>query len=76
MYVKKRKAGGSSHGYQWPKGGEWVEMPADHAHELVSIQPEEFTAEPELPRGQKAYTPKAAADGDGQGDGGEKAPEE
>jgi hypothetical protein len=71
MYVKKRKPGGSSHGYQWPKGGEWVEMPPEHAHELVSIQPEEFEAQPELPRGAKVHVPKGgpeASDGGDQGD--------
>lgn len=75
MYVKKRKPGGSSHGYQWPKGGEWVEMPADHAHELVTIQPEEFTAEPELPARAKAYVHKGDAGAD-QGDGDAAGPEE
>ncbi|MEZ0066684.1 hypothetical protein ABIA32_002696 [Streptacidiphilus sp. MAP12-20] len=71
MFVKKRKPGGTSHGYQWPKGGEWVEMPADHAHELVTIQPDEFEAQPEVPRGGKLHKPAAEDDGD---DG--KTPEE
>lgn len=57
MFVTKKGPGGSSHGYQWPKGGEWVEMPADHAHELVTIAPGEFEALPELPKGAKAIVP-------------------
>jgi hypothetical protein len=66
MYVQKKKPGGSSHGYQWPKGGEWLDIPADHAHELVTIAPDDFRAEPELPRGAKLYKPAAAeADADG-----------
>ena len=69
MFVKKRKPGGSSHGYQWPKAGVRVVMPAGHAHELVTIQPDEFEAQPELPRGAKVY--KADADsGDGSGGSG------
>jgi hypothetical protein len=60
MFVKKQHPGGSSHGYQWPQGGEWLEMPADHAHELVTIAPGEFEAQPELPKGVKAYAPPAA----------------
>jgi hypothetical protein len=57
MFVKKQHPGGSSHGYQWPKGGEWVEMPPEDAHELVSIAHAEFEAQPELPKGVKAYAP-------------------
>jgi hypothetical protein len=72
MFVKKKRPGGSSHGYQWPKGGEWLDIPADHAHELVTISPDDFTAEPELPRGAKVYKPTAAA----EDEGGEKTPEE
>lgn len=57
MFVKKQSPGGSSHGYQWPRGGEWIEMSPEDAHELVSIAPAEFEALPELPKGAKAYTP-------------------
>jgi hypothetical protein len=55
MYVKKKRPGGTSHGYQWPKAGMWVEMDAEDAHELVTIQPDEFEAQPELPRGAKLH---------------------
>ncbi|TQF04764.1 hypothetical protein E6W39_24225 [Kitasatospora acidiphila] len=65
MFVKKQHPGGSSHGYQWPQGGEWVEMPAADAHELVTIDGAEFEAQPELPKGAKAYT--AAATGPAPG---------
>jgi hypothetical protein len=74
MYVKKKRSGGSSHGYQWPKAGVWVEMPDDHAAELVAIQPDEFEAQPELPRGAKVYKAETDSDtsgGDGSGDGGD-----
>ncbi|MDH6141154.1 hypothetical protein P3T35_003167 [Kitasatospora sp. GP30] len=60
MFVKKQHPGGSSHGYQWPQGGEWVEMAPEDAHELVTIAPGEFEAQPELPKGVKAYVPAAA----------------
>lgn len=63
MYVKKKHAGGSSHGYQWPKGGEWVEMSADEAADLVAIQPDEFEAVPELPRGAKVAKPTVTEPG-------------
>jgi hypothetical protein len=30
-------------------------MPSEDAHELVTIQPDEFEAQPELPRGAKLH---------------------
>ncbi|MQS14516.1 hypothetical protein F7Q99_20165 [Streptomyces kaniharaensis] len=60
MFVTKKHPGGSSHGYQWPKGGEFIEMSPEHAHELVTIQPGEFEAVPELPKGAKAHVPPTA----------------
>lgn len=76
MYVKKKRPGGTSHGYVWPKAGAWVEMSAEDAHELVSIQPDEFEAQPELPRGAKVHkqgdpVDPAEIDGLNSGDGGE-----
>jgi hypothetical protein len=61
MYVTKKSPGGTSLGHQWPKGGEYVEMSPDQAHELVTIAPGEFEAFPDLPKGAKAYVPAPAA---------------
>jgi hypothetical protein len=60
MYVTKKSPGGTSLGYQWPKGGEFVEMSPAEAHELVMIAPGEFEAFPDLPKGTKAHVPPAA----------------
>jgi hypothetical protein len=34
-YVRKHTAGSSSHGYVWPEDGAVVEMPHEHAEELL-----------------------------------------
>jgi hypothetical protein len=60
VFVTKRNPGSTSHGYQWPKGGEYVEMSPEDAHELITIQPGEFEAVSELPKGAKAYVAPAA----------------
>lgn len=36
-YVRKNTAGSSSHGYEWPADGAVVEMPHEHAEELLVI---------------------------------------
>jgi hypothetical protein len=36
-YVRKNTAGSSSHGYVWPEDGAVVEMPHEHAEELLVI---------------------------------------
>jgi hypothetical protein len=71
MYVQKKHSGGSSHGHVWPKGGLWLEMSADDAAELVAIAPDEFVAEPDLPRGAKVHKPTDPEPETSDGDGGE-----
>ncbi len=72
MYVQKKHPGGSSHGHVWPKGGLWVEMSADEAAELVAIAPDEFVAEPDLPRGAKVCRPSDPVEPDTGGGNGEE----
>ena len=56
LHVRKERAGNTSLGHSWPQDGAVVEIPDEHAHELVQIRDGGFSivAAPE-PK------PKAAA---------------
>lgn len=62
MRVRKKGTGSSSHGYVWDEPGEVLDVPAEHAAELVAIAPHEFEVLPDL---------EPDGEGDDQGDDGE-----
>lgn len=44
VMLRKRQAGASSHGHEWAEDGAVVEVPDDHAVELLGIPDGGFTA--------------------------------
>ncbi|MEY9874646.1 hypothetical protein ABH931_004146 [Streptacidiphilus sp. MAP12-33] len=77
MRVRKMGTGSSSHGYEWTEPGQILDIPAEHAAELVAIAPHEFEALPELPELPVEPEDEGDQDDDGedQGDGAGEQPE-
>jgi hypothetical protein len=62
--VRKRGTGSSSHGYEWTEPGQILDIPAEHAAELVAIAPHEFEALPDLPEEDEDQGDEDGGDGE------------